>query len=73
MVKKGNYEAIVQEKGKNEAFIDGIKEGECFYTVGLGEGVGYDTKSQFEAEVLSRLVKIEKRLSAFANNQKESE
>lgn len=69
MVKKGDYEPNVQERGKNEAFIEGIKEKEVFYTVGLGEGAGYDTKSHFEAMVLSRLVKIEKELLCFKRRE----
>jgi len=58
----GFYEPFTQEKGKNEAFIEGIKEGDLFWTVYLGEGCSYDTVSQFQAEVIGRLARIEDKL-----------
>ena len=58
----GDIQPSIHEKGKNEAFIDGIKEGETFWTVYLGQGSSFDIKTQFEAEVISRLIKIERLL-----------
>lgn len=61
-MKPGEYESYIQKKGINEAFIENINEGEVFYTVQLDENGGFDTKSQAEAEILSRLVRIENML-----------
>lgn len=61
--KEGEYIVSVQEKGVNESGIDSVKEGDVFYTVGVEEGEAYwDTASPFEAEVLSRLIRIGKEL-----------
>lgn len=64
MIKKriGHYEPFKQEKNVNEAFIDGIKEGEIFWTIYFGEGSSFDTKSQAEAEIIGRLARIENML-----------
>ena len=55
----GHYAPSTQEKGKNEAAIGGVKEGKLFWTVYMGEGCYFDVTNQFEAEILSKLVKIE--------------
>ena len=57
--KIGEYETCLHEPGENEAFIDGIKEGEVFYTIRLDKDGCFDVKTQAEAEIISRLVRIE--------------
>ncbi len=58
-LKKGEYQIGFQTKGKHEACIKGIKENDEFYTVRLEDVTYFDVKTQFEAEMLSRLVRIE--------------
>ncbi len=60
--KIGTYDVFYQKFGETEAYIDGIQNGEIFYTVWLESGIGFDTRSQAEAEILSRLVRIEEKL-----------
>ena len=55
----GDYTPLVQKKGINEAFIDDIKEGDIFWCVKLEDHVCIDVKQQEDAEILSRLVRIE--------------
>jgi hypothetical protein len=58
----GEYETVTQKKGKEEAFLDGIREGQVFWRVRISEEDWFDCKTQIEAEILSRLVRIETRL-----------
>ena len=61
-MKIGNYESVAQKKGYDEAFIDEIKEGQVYWRVQIDKYGQMDLRTQFEAEVISRLVKIEKLL-----------
>jgi hypothetical protein len=59
----GSYCPEIYEKGKNEACIHKIMtNGDIFWTVNLGKGAYYDTLSQDNAEIIARLVRIEKLL-----------
>ena len=60
--KVGEYTLHLQNKGYDEACIEGIKNGEAFYTIQLDKFGQFDTKSQAEAEIISRLVRIENML-----------
>lgn len=57
---KNKYEVHIQEKGVNEIAGQELEDDKVFYTVKLEDGVGYDTTSQFEAEILSRLVELKR-------------
>ena len=61
-LKIGGYESVVQKKGINEAFIDGVKEGQVYWRVRIDRDGQMDLKTQFEAEVISRLVRVERLL-----------
>jgi hypothetical protein len=54
----GDYVPIVYEKGVNETSLD-ISEGEVFWTIQLDKNSHMDCVKQVDAEILSRLVKIE--------------
>ena len=58
----GEYRVYTHKEGKHEAFIEGILEGEVFYTIKLDEHGKLDVKTQAEAEIISRLIKIENKL-----------
>lgn len=58
-MKRGIYEPRIQEKGVNEACIDGIKEGQVYWTIQLDKGIQMDVKTQFEAEVMVKLINLE--------------
>ena len=60
-MKVGDYEPFTHKKKLHEAFIEGIKEHEIFWTIYTEDG-GYDTKSQDNAIIISKLIKIEKML-----------
>jgi len=54
------------KKGECESGIDGIKDGDLFWTVCTEKGGGFDTTNPDSAEIIARLVLIE-------NRQKEME
>ena len=56
--KVGSYDVFVQKKGVQEACIEGIKEGETYYTVWTEPTGGFDTLSQAEAMIISKLINI---------------
>ena len=58
----GEYKCFVQKKGKCEACLENMKEGEVFWTVKISKNGYYDTKNQDMAEIISRLVRIEEKL-----------
>lgn len=62
-IKVGGYTHFIKEIGKDETTLP-IKEGEIFYTVKLEEFGYLDVLTQTEAEIISRLVRIEKKLSS---------
>jgi len=59
--KIGSYEPLVVKKGYNETTLP-VKEGGVFWLVHTEVGGGIDCATQEEAEVLSRLVRIENKL-----------
>jgi hypothetical protein len=54
----GDYEPRVVKKGVEETTLD-IKEGEVYWVVQVDEEGQMDVKEQIDAEILSRLIKIE--------------
>lgn len=59
--KVGSYFPVKVEKGINETTLP-LKEGDIFWEVNLGDGGFFDTEHQEDAEIISRLVRIEKLL-----------
>lgn len=55
--KVGHYVPMVVKKGETE--LGNCKDGTVFWMVCLGEGAYFDVMKQSEAEILSRLVRIE--------------
>lgn len=60
-MKIGEYQLFKVEKNINETTLP-LKEGELFWTVRLSKDVDFDCETQTEAEIISRLVKIENML-----------
>jgi hypothetical protein len=60
--KPGDYEPFVQKKGVEEMSGTELKDGEVFWTVWFDNTGGFDTVSQAEAIIISKLVKIEQML-----------
>ena len=56
------YVPMMQKKGVCEAFIEDIKEGDIFWCISLEDGGCIDVKRQEDAEIIYRLVRIEKLL-----------
>ena len=54
----GDYRPVVQKKGEQEAFIDGIKEGQTYWQVQLDEEHQFDTLRQEDAIIISLLTQI---------------
>jgi len=67
-MKVGSYYPREQEKGENEALIEGLKEGDTYWTVRLSKYGWYDCRTQYNAEVLSRMVLIDRRLNRMEHN-----
>lgn len=65
--KTGEYSVEVFKKGENEANLKGLKNGDIFFMISLGKGVYHDTASQESAEIISRLVRIENKLTKIEN------
>ena len=57
----GHYGPVKVEKGVNETILP-LKEGMIFWTVELGNRSSFDVERQEDAEILSRLVRIEKKI-----------
>ena len=57
-MKSGEYEPRVVREGVEETVLD-IPEGGTYWCVCLGRGVEMDVDTQAEAEIISRLVRIE--------------
>jgi hypothetical protein len=57
-LKVGEYEPRVVRKGVEETTLD-IPEGGVYWCICLGKGVEMDVGTQAEAEIISRLVRIE--------------
>lgn len=57
-LKAGEWESHIKQQGKDETAID-VAEGELFYTVCTGKHDYIDVKTEFEADTLARLVRIE--------------
>jgi hypothetical protein len=58
MRRVGHYEPRIVKKGFEETSLD-VPEGEAYWLIRLDRYSGMDVKTQFEAEVISRLVRIE--------------
>ena len=61
-MKPGDYVPEVQKKGVNEAFIEGIKEGQVYWTVKLDNDGLLDVRTQSEAITISRIIRLEQRM-----------
>lgn len=57
----GFLEPCTYKKGKCESPIEGLKEGDLFWTINTGEGRWYDCKEQDIAEIISTLAIITSR------------
>lgn len=64
----GNYEPRIQQKGVEEAAIEGMKNGDIYWTVRVGRDDWYDTKSQDNAEIIAALARIEQKLKKRQSN-----
>ena len=60
-LKIGQYEPVKMEIGINETTLD-LKEGEIFWTIKLNNEELFDVENQEDAEIISRLVRIESML-----------
>jgi len=60
-MKIGNYEPNRVKKGYNETHLK-LKEGETFWVVQIEKDVQMDVITQTEAEIISRLVRIENKM-----------
>jgi len=61
-MKIGNYESRIVKKGVEETTI-GVPEGHEYYVIQMDKFSQLDVKTQAEAEIISRLIKIEKLLA----------
>ncbi len=57
-LKIGDYEPVKVQKGFNETTLL-LKEGEIFWTIRLNNEGLFDVEKQEDAEIISRLVRIE--------------
>ncbi len=60
-LKIGQYEPVKVQKGYNETFLP-LKEGKIFWTIKVDNEGLFDVEDQEIAEIISRLVRIEKKL-----------
>lgn len=60
-MKIGDYEVRTVQRGVEETNI-GVAEGQVYYLVRIDKETQMDVKTQSEAEIISRLVRIEKLL-----------
>ena len=61
-LKTGQYISEFYKKAENETAIEGVREGELFWTIKTGKDEYYDTKSEDTVMILSWLIRVEKRL-----------
>ena len=66
----GQYVPIKVEKGVNETALD-LEEGDIYWEVCLEPGAHFDVETQFEAEVMVRLVRMQKILNSITKLLKE--
>ena len=57
----GHYKPMRVRRGVNETTLP-LKEGELFWSIYLGDGCTFDTERQKDAEIISRLARIEKKM-----------
>lgn len=69
MLEIGEYEARIQQKGFNEAFIEDMKEGDVYYVVQVDEYSKIDVATHVEALILSRLIMLEQRIKKIEQRQ----
>lgn len=62
LIPVGECAPFSEEKGVHEAFIPGLKDGDVFWTVNIGDGALVDVLRQEDALMLSSLVRIERLL-----------
>jgi len=75
-MKVGDYEPRICKKGEEETDlmndeVNPIKEGDVFWVVMMERNCMFDVKEQKDAEIISRLIKIEKMIRSlykFGNN-----
>jgi hypothetical protein len=60
--KPGEYYPVIKLKGKQDTDLEGVNEGDVFWEVVCENKSILDVKTQTEAEIVSRLVRIEKLL-----------
>jgi hypothetical protein len=60
-IKIGDYAVFSKEKGK-ETFLDNLKDGDIYFCIRLSKTDWFDTRLQGDAEIISRLVRIENML-----------
>jgi hypothetical protein len=68
----GDYEPQTYKKGFNETYLETrykIKDGDVFWIIRVDKEGYFDVKTQFEAEVISRLVRIENMLNELKVNK----
>ena len=74
----GHYEPVIIKKGVNETFLQDytnnsrkpLKEGDIFWMVNLGDGASFDVERQEDAEILSRLINIDKKLNRLLRRER---
>ena len=67
-VKVGGYIPVKVEKGVNETTLP-LKQGEIFWEINLGDGGSFDVERQEDAEIISRLIRLEKKLNKLLRKQ----
>lgn len=60
--KVGEYYPVIKKKGYQDTDLEGVNEGDEFWEVVCENKGILDVKTQTEAEIVSRLVRIEKLL-----------
>ena len=65
--KIGHYTPVKVKHGVNETTLP-IKEGGIFWMVNMGEGASFDVERQEDAEIISRLILLDKKLDKVLKN-----
>ena len=68
--KPGQYIPVKVEKGVNETTLS-LKEGEIFWMVDMGEGASFDVEDQEDAEIISRLILLDKKIDKILKNERQ--
>lgn len=67
-LKIGSYEPVKVKKGYNETVLP-LKEGDIFWLIRTEDG-GFDTLRQEDAEIISRLIRVEQLLKRLMREEK---